>query len=214
MKKPYFITLLLLCVCSEQTLLAQRFSKLITQDEINDNLLGLQTRPADDGYCVYAIFNKINNSFPYFQDFMQNKMKMSEYGETDYKWNNDILTIKTTYTQSILFGDVDASAYLVYVQYSVFEIGKDYFVEKLDIWGNWESVAEIFISYYPTKINIDYLKNNKTEITTRYGSDRAVFSSKTANGRLIGRITVRNEAGKDYKQFIKEYEQKSQPTND
>jgi len=208
--KRYCIMLLLFFVFSVQTLFAQQFRKPITQDDINDNLLGLQTHPADDGYCVYAIFNKLNNSFLYFQDFMQNQMKLSEHGENDCQWKDEILTIQMTYIPPILFGDVDANAYKVYVQYSVFVIEKDFFVEKLDIWGNWESVAEIFVSYYPTKINIDYLKNNKTEIVTRYGNDRAVFSSEMANGRFIGRIKVRDEAGKNYKQFINEFELKKQ----
>jgi hypothetical protein len=197
------------------------FFLIILSNSINaqndiDKILNLQTRPNNrNGYCVQTIFNSLNNSSFYLQDFLDKEIKLSEVGEPDFKLKNGIGTIKTTYIKSIIhgYGNIDVNAYKVYVQYSVFPIDNDFFVEKLDIWGNWESVASIFISYYPTTLNVEYLKNNKSEMTSYYIEDRAVFSSEMVGGRLIGRIKVRSTSGKDYKQFLNDYEIKKQVYN-
>lgn len=187
-------------------------SSLFAQNNI-DEILNLQASPnSSEEYCVQTIFNKLNNSSIFFQDFLQKKIQLSEEGESEYKLKNGIGTIKTTYINSFIHSlrNIDINYYMVDIEYSVFPIENDLFVEKLDIWGNWENVAKIFILYYPTTLNIEYLKNNKSEITSYYIEDRAIFSSEMVGGNLIGRIKVRNTSGKDYKKFIKEYEQKKQ----
>ena len=173
-----------------------------------DTLLNLQKRPTDIGkYCVQTIFNDINNSSPYFQTFMKRELGLGEDGESEFTMNNGIGTVKFTYINEILFGDnLDVDAYKVYVEYKLFTMDDELFVEKLDIWGNWENVAKIFISYYPTTINIEYLKNNKTELTSYYGEDKAIFSTEFVNGRMKGKIKVRNFTGKEKNSFKNEYE--------
>jgi len=187
---------------------------LIGQEDINvEEILTLQERPNSRyEYCIQTIFNKLNNSSIYLQDFLDKEIGLSTVGEPDYNLDKGVGTIKTTYTKSIIMGhgNIDYDAYKIYVEYKVFPIENDFFVEKLDIWGNWEIVANIFISYYPTTLNIEHLKNNKSEITSYYIGDRAVFSSYFDKGKLKARIKVRSTSEKDYEEFMKEYELKKQ----
>jgi hypothetical protein len=196
----------------EQEEIAKRESEEKLQRERDmDRILNLQTRP-DYGikYCIQTIYNKLNTSSIYFQGFLRNEIGLSEHGEPNYNLKNGVGTIRTTYINSIIRGNVDYNAYKVNVQYSVFPIDDVFFVEKLDIWGNWESVAKIFILYYPASLNVEYLKNSKTEVTSYYIGDRASFTSEMVNGRLIGRIKVRCRAERNRKTFIAEYELKKQ----
>jgi len=183
---------------------------LFGQNDI-DKILQLQTRPSSrNGDYVQIIYNKLNNSSTYFQGFLQNKIGLTEEGDQEFDIDKGFGTIKTTYINKIIHGNekMDYSAYNVFTKYKVFPIENDFFVETLDIWGNWESVAKIFILYYPTTINIENLKNNKTEITSYYLEDRAVFTSEQLNGRLIGRIKVSSTSNKTSKSFISDYDLK------
>ena len=90
-------TLLLLIVLS---------NSLIAQNDI-DKVLNLQTRPNDiNEYCVQTVFNKLNNSSSFFQDFLHNKIGLSEDGEPDYKLKNGIGTIKTSLLSNLKLCDL------------------------------------------------------------------------------------------------------------
>lgn len=172
--------------------------------------LYFQDRPNGNNYCIQTTFNLLNNSSIYFDDFLNNEIGISRLGETEDKIDGKagIGYIKKTYIKSGVYigKNIDYDAYKVFVQYFVFGIDKGFVVDKLDIWGNWESVANIFIRYYPTTLNINYLRNSKSEISSYYIADKAVFTSEIVNGRLQGRITVRNSQNKDYKEILKKYD--------
>ncbi|HOH23030.1 MAG TPA: hypothetical protein PLH70_08395 [Bacteroidales bacterium] len=179
---------------------------LWAQDEL-DKILHLQRGPGlPNRYCVQTIFNKLDNSSFYFQDFLYKKVGLYLIDD-DFNVKNGKGTIKYTFKKPVAgFGDIDVNAYRVYVQYTIFTIEDAIFVEKMDIWGHWESIADIFVLYYPSKVKVEYLKNNKSEVTSYFFTDRAVFSSEMLGGRLIGRIKVRSTTGKDHKQFLKDFE--------
>lgn len=174
-----------------------------------DKILTLQSQPYDrNTYCVQTINNKLNNSSFHFQGFLQRELGLSQTGDEIFEIENGKGVIQTTYIPGVLINYGNEDLHKVHVKYDVFLLEDEIFVEKMDVWGNWETVANIFIRYYPTTLNIEYLKSNKSEITSYYIEDRSVFSSEIKNGVLQARMSVRTNSGKTTKDFIAEYEAK------
>jgi hypothetical protein len=199
------IVILIICVCSWLSVTGQIY--------INDLLYFPEAPEITGEYCMQTIYNKIDNSSIYLQLFLQNKLDLTGIGELEDNIKNGIGTIKFAFiNKNLNFNNnkIDEEAYKIYFKYSVFTVDSILFVDKLDIWGNWENVANFFIFYYPTKINIEYLKKNKKEITSNYSTDKAIFSSEFLNGKLIGRIKVRSASTANSNEFIKLYERNKQ----
>lgn len=183
---------------------------LYSQFNISDEL-NLQKRPhSRNEYCVQTINNLLNNSSGYFQMFLQRELSLSQVGEQVLSIKDGKGTIESIYMPPIISSNanIDTDAYKIYVKYYVYVVGNDFFVESLDIYGNWETVAKIFISYYPTTLNLEYLTNNKTNISSYYIEDKAVFYSYFQNGRLKAKIEVRTTSDKKPSDIISVYEEK------
>lgn len=154
----------------------------------------LQEAPIGRSYCVQTVDNDLNNSSTYFQEFLSKEIKLSQEGEIKYNLNEGEGTITYTYIRSIInnYNSENPEAYKVYVQYHVKPEGHIFFVEKMDVWGNFADVAKIFIYYYPTTLNREQLKNGQEEITSYYRNDKAVFDTEMQGGNLNARIEVRS----------------------
>lgn len=181
---------------------------IVIGQNVNKKTLILEDKPVNSGsYCMQTIFNKLNNSSRYFQTFLDKEIGLTVDGESIINLKNGSGTITMTYVSKILqsLSEFEKNSYKIKIRYTVFLLEKEMFVEKLDIWGNWDNVANIFIKYYPTSINIEKLKNNKTTITSYYIEDRADFTTTIENEQAIGRIKVRSTSNMLKNDFIKKY---------
>jgi hypothetical protein len=192
-------------------IIALLFSNLLYgQFNISDEL-GLQKRPhSRSEYCVQTVHNLLNNSSGFFQMFLQRELDLHQVGEQILNIKDGNGTIESVYMPPIISGNknIDTDAYKVHVKYYVYAVGNEFFVESLDVYGSWETVAKIFITYYPTTINMEYLSNSKTNITSYYIQDKALFSSYFKRSRLKGKIEVRTTSDKKPIDIISIYVEK------
>lgn len=146
----------------------------------------------DNEYIVETIDNDINNSSKYMQDFLSRVIGLSQDGDVVYNMDMGKGTITYTYIKSVIHvkESINKDDYLVKLVYHVESDENSLIVKSLDISGSFELVANIFINYFPTTLNLEQLEY-KQEITSYYVNDRAVFSSTTADGKLKAKISVR-----------------------
>lgn len=175
-----------------------------------DSVLKLQTRSFDrNSYCVQTVFNKLNYAYPHLQQFLQRELKVVQSGSDRVEISNGVGTIEMVYTQPIIFGkQINHSAYHIHLKYHVFLFAGEYFVEKLNIWGNWESATKIFSDYYPTRHNVEYHKDNTQDLVKYFVNERIHFSAEQQKGVLIGKINVQSITGESRTAFIEKYKNK------
>ena len=167
--------------------------------------LPMQTAPLKHGeYYVPTIYNDINHSSPWLQDFLDNELSMGRFADDQFERKGDTATAKFFYIKRFLPLELNEDDFKLYLEYMLFSFKGRYYVTKLEIWGDLETVADVFFGYYPfaeKKVHGFYslpkiIKRNPDQIT---------ISKEIVKGKEIGNIVVvpfNNMSWEEYSQMV------------
>lgn len=174
-------------------LLAVLFSNILSAQFTLDTITGImmQNAPFTSGeYYVQTIYNDINHSSIWLHRFLRNELDLVEFADNQFERTGDkTFKVSYFYIKRYLPPELNRDDYKLFLECMMFSINGRYIVNKLEIWGNIEAVADLFFDYFPFGKKKEHGFYSLPKIITPI-PDKITFSKEILKGKEIGRIEV------------------------